>query len=130
MEKKPRKSRKGIKYDPSMADRVRAIAPATEIDIAVLLDIRRETVSRWAKRYEDFGAAVEYCRLRYVQDLIAKALANKVNWAFAKYLLSALFGVVEKTETKNEIVGKDGKAISMPPTQIVIVKHKNEAEQS
>lgn len=113
-------------YTQDLAQKAIDAAPASATDLAVLFGVHRKTIWQWAKDHEEFNYALDYCLARREQDLIDKALHGKINYAFAKFLLSSQHGLVERSEVKNELVGKDGEAL--PPTQIVIVSPRKQME--
>lgn len=85
-------------YREDYPEKAIAYGAGSATDLAIHFNVTRETIWGWSKEYPDFFNALQKCLSLREQNIIAGALSNQYNAGFAKFLLSAQHGIVEKTE--------------------------------
>jgi DNA-packaging protein gp3 len=86
--------------------------------LAVFLDVSRETIYDWDKKYPEFSDILRKLQAKQTEMLIDGGLSGRYNPTIAKLLLSKQ-GYVEK----QEITGKDGADLNRP-VEIKIIAPK------
>lgn len=75
-------------------------------DFATFLGCNKTSIYEWEKIYPAFSNALDKIREEQKKRLIEKSLSGDYNPMIAKLILSANYGISEKTEAT--ITGKDG----------------------
>lgn len=66
--------------------------------LASYLDVHKDTLYEWEKKYPEFSDALEKVRVEQKTRLINMGLAGEYNSTIAKLILSSNHGMAEKTE--------------------------------
>ena len=96
------------KYRPEMIDTVLAAAEEMEADtefkvfvskakLANRLDVCEATVDNWAAKYPRFGEAIERLKCAQKDKMIVGGLTGVYNSKFTQFVLSASYGMSEKS---------------------------------
>ena len=71
--------------------------------LARYLNVSKDTLYEWAKRYPDFSDALRSIKNEQYCRLIDEGLAGRYNAAIAKLMLSANHGLTEVSKNINEV---------------------------
>lgn len=68
------------------------------VGFARKIGVTSRTIENWRKKYENFGVACEECDAMLRETIIGDGLTFHMHANFAKFLLSARYGMKEKVE--------------------------------
>ena len=77
------------------------------VSFAKKIGVSVKRIEEWKESYPEFDEAYAECLERQKQLLIDGALCKKIDSTFAKYYLTALFGLGEEKEEKNTSISPE-----------------------
>lgn len=72
------------------------------VGFARKIGVTSRTIENWRKKYEEFGEACEECDAMLKETIIGDGLTYHMHANFAKFLLSARYGMREKVEITHD----------------------------
>ncbi len=99
------------KYAQMMTDHFRCLLKDGEavigipslVSFAEEIGVTTAMLKKWKECYEEFANAYDECIEKQQQLIIDGAFCKKIDGSFAKYYLSAVFGLGEKDEREDTI---------------------------
>ena len=80
-----------------------ATPPPSYVGFARMVGVATQTLDQWREKYPKFGAAYELCKDIGQQNLIDGGLTFALNPLMCKFILSAKYGMVEKTAQESSV---------------------------